>query len=257
MCRLEAVYPMSHPTEIGAAISGNLNWLKAKKGWRRYFGPKRAIILLLLLGCVSGGWYLREQGLINPSIIQETIADYPIESTTLFVLIYALSVMATLPTLPLNLAAGLLWGTLAGGLIATLGSGLGALLAFLAARLVFGQPLATRFDNRLVAWLQREFDQKGWRFIAFIRLNPVFPTGPLNYVLALTAVPMTTYAWASFVFLLPPSLGFALIGDQAGTYLLEGETADTVRTILLVSAAITLLFAVRIFARYLDARPTR
>lgn len=248
---------MSRATEIGVIIGGYLERLKTKRGWRRYFGPKRAAILLLMAGCVAGGWYLREQGLLQPSIIQETIAEYPVTSTVLFILVYGLSVMATLPTLPLNLAAGLLWGALAGGLVATAGSWLGALLAFLAVRLVFGQPLATHFDNRMVAWLQQEFSQKGWRFIAFIRLNPVFPTGLLNYVLALTAVPMTTYAWASAVFLLPPSLVFALIGEQAGTYLVEGGTADTVRTVLLVSAAVTLFVAIRIFARYLDARSPR
>ncbi len=57
--------------------------------------------------------------------------------------------------------------------------------------------------------------------------------------------------------LLQPSLGFALIGEQAGTYLVEGGTADTVRTVLLVSAAITALVAIRIFAHYLDARSPR
>lgn len=99
---------MSRATGISVFISGYLERLKTRRGWRRYFGPKRAIILLLMAGCVAAGWTLREQGLLQPSIIQETIAEYPVTSTALFVLVYALSVMATLPTLPLNLAAGML-----------------------------------------------------------------------------------------------------------------------------------------------------
>lgn len=78
-------------------------------------------------------------------------------------------------------------------------------MVFAAARSVFGRPLAARFDNEFISQVQKEFDDKGWRFIAFVRLNPVFPTRPLNYILGLTGIAFFTYVWATFVFLLPPS----------------------------------------------------
>ncbi len=229
----------------------------ANKSRRRYFGTKRIVAIGTLSVFIAMGWYLYDQGIIRPAAIEELVLDNPVKSILIFIVIYVMSAMATLPTLPLNLAAGLFWGGIAGGVIATLGSGLGAVLSFSVVRIFFNQPLAARFDNRLVKWLQRELDQKGWQFIAFIRVNPVFPTAPLNYILALTSVRWSTYTWASLVFLLPPSVCFALIGEQAGSYLVEGRTADTVRTVLLVSAAITALVAIRECARYLNARSSQ
>ena len=224
---------------------------------RKYFGTKRIVAIGALSVFIAVGWTLYDQGLIQPAAMEQLALENPVKSILIFIVIYAISAMAALPTLPLNLAAGLFWGGFAGGIIATLGSGIGAIFSFSVVRIFFNQPLAARSDNRLVKWLQRELDRKGWQFIAFIRVNPVFPTAPLNYILALTSVRWTTYAWASMVFLIPPSVCFALIGEQAGSYLVEGRTADTVVTVLIISAAITALVAIRECARYLNTRSSQ
>ena len=129
------------------------------------------------------------------------------------------------------------------GIYSTTGATIGAIIAFVLTRSVAGQPLARRFDNRFIAEIQREFEAKGWLFLAFVRLNPIFPTGPLNYLLGLTAVDTFTYVWTTFWFNLPPSIAVAWIGYSLGTFVVEGEIADTMRTILAVSAAVTALAA--------------
>ena len=136
-----------------------------------------------------------------------------------------------------------------GGLYSTSGATIGATAAFLLTRSVLGQPLARRFDNRVIAEIQREFVAKGWLFLAFVRLNPIFPTGPLNYLLGLTAVDTVTYVWTTFVFNLPPSIAVAWIGYSLGTFVMQGEIANTMRTILAVSAAVTALAALAYAAR--------
>lgn len=223
-----------------------------KEGVRRYIGPKRILILIGLVALFFLALHLRQQGLLKPDILESYIHNYPIRAAILFVGIYTISIMSSLPTLPLNLAAGFFWGGLSGGFIATLASGMGAIISFFAARLVFGQPLAQKFDHRLVTQLQNEFDQKGWRFIAFVRLNPIFPTGLLNYIFGLTSISFWTYAWASIIFLFPPSLLFGIIGDRAGTFLVEGKTSDLMRTLLVISLAVTLLISLRFFARLIS-----
>ncbi len=72
-------------------------------------------------------------------------------------------------------------------------------------------------------WANERIRDSAWQTIAFVRINPLFPTGPLNYVFGLSPANFSTYAWATLVFLLPPSVLIAAIGDLAGTYVLSGE----------------------------------
>jgi len=209
--------------------------------WRRYIGPKRVLILVAMVVLVAASWYLRKQGLLDPDTIANLIESHPVVAPAVFILFYALAMLSALPTLPVNLAAGLFWGPLLGGVYSTTGVTLGAIFAFTAARSILGQPLVRRFDNRFIAEIQREFEAQGWMFLAFIRLNPIFPTGPLNYILGLTSIDLFTYVWATFVFILPPSIAVAWIGYSLGTFVVQGDIADSVRTVLTASAAFTAL----------------
>lgn len=224
-----------------------------KKGVRRYIGPKRIIGLLLIVTLALMGRYLQHRGLLSPSALQDYVALNPLSLAVAFVVIYTVAVVTSIPTLAFNLAAGYFWGGILGGLLATTASGLGAMLAFLAARLALGQPLARRFDHKTVSWLQSELEQKNWRFIAFVRINPVFPTGALNYLFGLTSIRFGTYAWATFIFLCPPSIAIAVIGHEAGTLLLNDDTRQTIRTLLLVSGAITALVLLKYGSRLLTS----
>lgn len=174
-----------------------------------------------------------------------------------FVLIYGLVVLSALPSLPANLAAGLFWGPVLGGILSTTGATLGAIGAFAAARSILGRPLAERFDNRFVAEMQREFEAKGWLFLAFVRINPVFPTGVLNYILGLTAIDTFTYVWVTFAFILPPSIAVALIGHSVGTFIVEGEISESLKMMLTVSAAVTGLAALGYGARLVNRMKSR
>jgi uncharacterized membrane protein YdjX (TVP38/TMEM64 family) len=190
---------------------------------RRFIGPKRIVILTVLAVLVGIAWYLRRQGWLDPSAIQHLIEQYPVTAPIVFALIYGIAMLSALPTLPVNLAAGLFWGPFLGGFYSTSGATIGAVAAFLLTRSVLGQPLARRFDNRVIAEIQREFEAKGWLFLAFVRLNPIFPTGPLNYLLGLTAVDTVTYVWTTFVFNLPPSIAVAWIGYSLGTFVIQAH----------------------------------
>ena len=203
------------------------NHFFGKTGIRRFIGPKRVAILVMLVAGIALAWYLRKQGWLDPRAIEHLINSYPITAPIAFAAIYGIAMLSALPTLPVNLAAGLFWGPLLGGLYSTSGATIGAIAAFLLTRSVLGQPLAHRFDNRVIAEIQREFEAKGWLFLAFVRLNPIFPTGPLNYLLGLTAVDTATYVWTTFVFNLPPSIAVAWIGYSLGTFVIQGEIADT------------------------------
>lgn len=87
-----------------------LKSIKKKKGLRRYIGPKRVALMVLLTLFVLWAWNYYKSGALSPSIIEHYRNDYPVGSVLLFVAGYAISVIAALPSLPLNLAAVFFWG---------------------------------------------------------------------------------------------------------------------------------------------------
>jgi uncharacterized membrane protein YdjX (TVP38/TMEM64 family) len=207
----------------------------------------------MFLVILAGAWSLYRGGALNPAGIAQMRARYPVGAVFLFILVYAVSVLASLPSLPLNLAAGFFWGGLAGGVYAASGAILGGWAAFSTSRLLMGQLLAGRSSNKWAAKVAAEFDRAGWKFVAFARINPIIPTGPLNYLLGLTSLSHAGFLGASF-FLLPPSIAVAYIGDvlRSFTATQPGVEAD-MRDLLIVSACVTLLvfarFAAKIFAK--------
>ncbi len=213
---------------------------------------KRLGALATILVVIFVALYARQHGLLQPDAVIRFHAAHPVSAFASFLLIYALAAFVAVPTLPLNLASGVLWGPWWGGVISTAGSTVGAIAALYSARLLFGRLLARQFNSSVVTWLQGEFEEKGWRSIAFLRLNPVFPTGVLNYMIGLTAIDVKTYAWATFFFLLPPSFAVALIGHELGTFAMTGDARRWVQRLILVSAAVVILVALRYTARYLD-----
>ena len=231
-------------TESASLIAAS----RGTPAWRRFIGPKRALAFAGFVALVGLAWWLRREGYLDPTMIEALLRERPVLMTFAFVLLYAVAVTTAVPTLPLNLAAGFFWGSVIGGILAAAAATLGAIAAFVVVRFLFGQPLARRFDNRILQTVQHELATKGWRFVAFMRLNPALPTGPLNYLFGLTALPFVTYAWSTFVFLLVPSWAMALIGQELGTFVAEGEAQDIVRLILIVSAVAGALVGIKYFA---------
>jgi len=218
---------------------------------RRYIGPKRIVFGTLLFCLIGAAWYLRQQGYLNPKVLIEFIGDYPFMAPFIFIAFYTLALLVMIPTLPLNLGAGMLWGPLWGSLVSIAGSGLGVICAFAIARSTIGQPFATRFDNRAVTWLQNELERKGWKVVAFTRINPIFPSGPLNFIFGLTSISFATYIWSSIAFLIPLTVAFAIIGHEVSNFVIEGDVGDLVKTLLVVSAVITSIVLFRVLTKLL------
>lgn len=257
--------PRQLPSEANAGSTQALRWLFAvhqreRRGLRRYIGPKSVAAGAVFTATLIGTWLLRRHGLFDPALLQNFVRDHAVIAPFVTILVYSLGVLSGLPTLPFNLAAGVFWGPVFGGLISTMGGTLGAVAAFAAARSIFGRPLANRFDSKLITQFQREFEDSGWRFLAFLRLSPAVPTGPVNYIMGLTGIDAFTYIWATLIFLLPSSIAVAFIGSSLGQFVLEGETANTVRLILSISAGASVLaalaYGVHFFRRLRRAKAT-
>ena len=165
-----------------------------------------SLILIVLL------WHFNTLKLYNLSVLEKYREDYPFISVLIFISIYALFVFSALPSLPLNLMAGFYWGTIQGGIYSVIAVTLGSWISFSISRSVFGQPLNSNFDNSWMNFFQKEFKNNGWKFIALARINPLIPTGPLNYFLGLTSVSNAKFIITTFLFLQPICIFISYIG---------------------------------------------
>lgn len=229
-----------------------LNW---KEGVRRYIGPKRVMLLFLLLGGLFYVWDLYRQGELSPRIIEDYREGHPFTAVILFIALYASSIIAALPTLPLNLAAGYFWGGVVGGVYSATAVTLGGWASFCLARALIGMPFAKRFDNKWADKVRQEFERSGWKFIAFARLNPIIPSGPLNYLLGLTSTSHFSFLWSTFIFLLPPSIAVAYIGEHLKTFVADDVGVNSVIiTILFCSGIVTFLACLKFASRLLHKK---
>ncbi len=155
-----------------------------------------------------------------------------------FILIYALATVLFLPGSVLTLAGGALFGPVLGTFCNLTGATLGAALAFLVARHLAGDWVARRMGprlGRLVAGVEAE----GWRFVAFVRLVPLFPFNLLNYALGLTRLRFWPYVVTSYVAMLPGAVAYTYLGYAGREAVAGGE--GVVRKGLLALALLALV----------------
>jgi len=161
----------------------------------------------------------------------------------LFVAVYALATVLFLPGSLLTLAGGALFGPLWGTLWNLAGATAGAALAFLVARHLGSHWVERRMGDRLRR-LADGVATEGWRFVAFVRLVPLFPFNLLNYALGLTRIRFLAYVGASWLFMLPATAAYTYLGYAGREALAGGE--GRIRTGLI---ALALLAAVAFLPR--------
>ena len=160
-----------------------------------------------------------------------------------FIALYAAATVLFVPGSVLTLAGGALFGPLWGTMWNLIGAVLGATLAFLAARYVAADFVARRAGPRLKA-LAEGVEAEGWRFVAFVRLVPLFPFNLLNYALGLTRIRLTEYVLASAICMLPGAFAYTYLGYAGRETAAHG--AGAIRNIAL---AVGLLAAVALLPR--------
>ncbi|WP_333840923.1 VTT domain-containing protein [Pelomicrobium sp.] len=171
-----------------------------------------------------------------------------------FIALYAVGAVLFLPGSVFTLAAGAVFGPVVGAFYSLAGATLGATLAFLCARYLIGDWVRRHAGTRLQALLQG-VEAEGWRFVAFVRLVPLFPFNALNYALGLTRIPLGPYVAASYVAMLPGAAAYAYLGYAGREALVGSETLihDGLIALALLAAVLFLpRFVQRLHPRGVD-----
>lgn len=205
---------------------------------------KRLIRILLFLGLAVGiviAIIFRDS--FDVAALEAWIDDAGVLAPIVFMLIYALATVLFLPGSVMTLAGGALFGPVLGTLYNLTGATLGAVLAFLISRYFASDWIADKAGGR-VKQLINGVEGEGWRFVAFVRLVPLFPFNLLNYALGLTKIRLLHYLIATYVFMLPGTIAYTYLGYTGREAIGGGE--GLIQKILI---ALALLAAVAFLPR--------
>ena len=180
----------------------------------------RIVLFLGLLVAVTLAIVYRDR--FDAAALEAWVRDAGPVAPLLFILVYALAAVLFLPGSVLTLAGGALFGPVLGTFYNLTGATLGATLAFLIARYLASDWVADKAGGR-VKQLINGVEGEGWRFVAFVRLVPLFPFNLLNYALGLTRLRLTHYIIASFLFMLPGAVAFTYLGYAGREAVAGGE----------------------------------
>lgn len=206
--------------------------------------PRIALGLVLISGSIFAFLH-RDQ--INLASLDAWIGSAGLLAPLAYVVLYAVGTVAFVPGLIFALAGGALFGPLWGSVWNLIGATVGATLAFLVARYIAGGWVARKAGGLLKRAIDG-IDVEGWRFVALVRLVPLFPFNLSNYVLGLTRIPLHHYVLATLVCMIPGTLAYTWLG-HAGRGALAGETSAVRYGLLALGLLAAIAFLPRLIAR--------
>jgi uncharacterized membrane protein YdjX (TVP38/TMEM64 family)/rhodanese-related sulfurtransferase len=221
--------------------------MKAPLSFRGLF----AALLFLGLGTLA---VTRPQ--LDPTAISAAVAGLGAWAPVAFIILSAVATVLLIPGTLMGLAGGALFGPWWGTLANLTGATLGATIAFLLARHLVSDWARQKAGAR-VERLIRRVEGEGWRFVALVRLVPLFPFNVLNYALGLTRIPLTQYVVASLICMLPGTLAFTWLGYAAGRAAISGNTAAIRYGLLALGLLAAIAFVPRLIRRLRGGQSTR
>ena len=161
---------------------------------------------------VAAGWYVLTLERFDPATVAAMARESgPVAPLVVVGLLVTAVVIGPIPTLPITVAAGALFGvgpamfyTMAGGL-------LGAGAAFGIARLA-GQPLVARFTRSHMALCPRCSDALLFWVVLGSRLIPVVSFALVSYAAGLTAMRFPAFLLATAIGMLPMTALYVSVG---------------------------------------------
>ena len=195
--------------------------------------------IALVSAIVVSLWYFR--GTFDLHAIYTYVDQFGVWAPVIFISIYILATVFFLPGSVLTLAGGLLFGPILGTLYNLTAAVIGSSLAFLIARYVASDWVAekAKAGGRLKQLLDGVADS-GWKFIAVIRMVPLFPFNLSNYALGLTKISFWQYVIASIVFMLPGTSAYTYLGSL-GEAAITGEKSELITKIVITIGLFVLL----------------
>jgi uncharacterized membrane protein YdjX (TVP38/TMEM64 family) len=150
--------------------------------------------------------------LANREMIRLYVEKHWILALVAYAATYAVTVALSIPGgVFLSIGSGAIFGAWTGGAVSVTAATIGAVTVFQIARTAVGNWLAQRAGPALTR-LIAGFRDDAASYLLFLRFVPVFPFALVNLAPALAGVSLRTFAWTTFVGIIPGTFAFAFAG---------------------------------------------
>ncbi len=200
------------------------------------------IAIILLLAIIAAVYY---RDVFSVERLEQWLEQAGWWAPAIFILLYICAAVLFLPGSIFTLAGGIIFGPFLGLLYNLTGATIGAALSFLIARYLASDMVSQRSGGKLKQLISG-VEAEGWRFVAFVRLVPLFPFNLLNYALGLTKIRFSEYVLASFIFMMPGAAAYTYIGFAGRDAVAGGD--GFIKNILI---ALALLAVVMFLPRFI------
>jgi len=202
------------------------------------------LLLLVVMGLLIVTYILLQRTGVLAVLMDTELLRIQIERLGLWGPVALMSLMAVaivinpIPSAPIALVAGALYGHSWGTLYVVVGAGTGAIIAFWIARLVGREPLKRLFGRRVVpAWIGSQNMMMAMVFIS--RLLPFISFDLVSYGAGLTPLKFWRFVVATFGGIIPTSFLLAHFGEEMAV----GDFENTVIAVLLLGLITLITFA--------------
>lgn len=151
----------------------------------------------------------------------------------IFWLAYVVVTQFPVPRTILTLSAGVLFGPWTGILVALSATTVAAAISLLIVRGLVGDWIRPRLTHPAVVGIDARLRHRGWLAVTSLRMIAGVPFSVLNYVAALTSIPLLPFALATLLGSAPGTVVTVLLGDT-----LTGEADPTIIWITLGLAVV-------------------
>ena len=151
----------------------------------------------------------------------------------IYTLIYALGTILLLPSTPLNISGGVLFGLYQGTLWSSIGAIIAALITFAFTRTVGRDLVVQRLGNKWKA-VEADIHHQGFIYLFAIRLLPILPYGIVNLAAGLTPVTWRDYTLATVFGTVLGLIPFIAIGSYGADVVQGGSFWGLIAAIALV-----------------------
>ena len=172
---------------------------------------KNKLILLTLICIIISGVVIFFMGGINPQLLENLLTRLGIFAPIIYIFLYILATILLLPSTPLNLSGGLIFGFWGGLIWTSIAAIMAAVVSFAYARYLGRNWVKKRFGIHLQK-LDKEINNGGMGYIFAIRLLPLIPYGIVNFGAGLTSIKERDYFLGTIFGTIPGILPFVMMG---------------------------------------------
>jgi uncharacterized membrane protein YdjX (TVP38/TMEM64 family) len=153
----------------------------------------------------------------NRQVLLGYYATHRVAMVAGFMLVYVVQTALSLPGAAiLSLAAGAIFGSIMGTVYANIAATIGATLAFLVTRYLLRDVVSSKFGSKLEG-INRELETRGFNYLLFLRLVPVFPFFLINLAAGLTRLPLRTFFIGTMLGIIPGGFVYVNAGASLAT----------------------------------------